>query len=143
MVNFAVITDSGADLSDDLIKRYDINIMPFSVILPDTNEVLKEKIDITNEEYYERVITAKIHPSTSQPNPNDMLKIINKVDKEGIENILYITMAASITGTYNTAHLAKKLYLQVAAQAFFIYRTLTTEASVPLSVFTRADFLGQ
>lgn len=112
MVNFAVITDSGADLSDDLIKRYDINIMPFSVILPDTNEVLKEKIDITNEEYYERVITAKIHPSTSQPNPNDMLKIINKVDKEGIENILYITMAASITGTYNTAHLAKKLYLQ-------------------------------
>ena len=117
MANFAVITVSGADLSKNLIDKYNIKIMPFSVILPDTNEVLKERIDITNEEYYERVITAKKHPSTSQPNPNDMLEIINEVDKEGIENILYITMAASITGTYSTALLAKKLYIKEGGKA--------------------------
>ncbi|NPD87345.1 MAG: DegV family protein [Asgard group archaeon] len=117
MVNFAVITDSGADLSKELIEKYNLKIMPFSVILPDTNEVLKEKIDITNEEYYERVITAKKHPSTSQPNPNDMLEIINEVDEKEIENILYITMAASITGTYSTAHLAKKLYEKKGGKA--------------------------
>lgn len=112
MVNYAVITDSGADLSEELIKKYNINIMPFSVILPDTNEILIERIDITNDEYYERVITAKKHPTTSQPNPNEMLEVFYKADKEGVENILYITMAASITGTYNTAHLAKKIYEQ-------------------------------
>ena len=117
MVNFSVITDSGADLSEELVKKYNIKIMPFTVILPDTNEVLKERISITNEEYYERVITAKIQPSTSQPNPNDMLEVIKEVDKEGIENILYITMAASITGTYSTAHLAKKLYKQKGGKA--------------------------
>jgi DegV family protein with EDD domain len=117
MSNFAVITDSGADLSNELIKKYDIKIMPFSVILPDTNEVLKEKIDITNDEYYERVITAKKHPSTSQPNPNDMLEIINEVEEKEIENILYVTMASSITGTYNTAHLAKKLYEKSGGKA--------------------------
>jgi DegV family protein with EDD domain len=110
MSNFAIITDSGADLSNELIEKYNLKIMPFSVILPDTNEVLKERIDITNDEYYERVITAKKHPSTSQPNPNDMLEVIKEVDEKGIENILYITMASSITGTYSTAHLAKKLY---------------------------------
>ena len=117
MKNYAVITDSGADLSEELIKKYNISIMPFSVILPDTNEVLKERIEITNEEYYERVITAKKHPSTSQPNPNDMLEVIKEIDKEGIEKILYITMAASITGTYSTAHLAKKLYEQNGGKA--------------------------
>jgi DegV family protein with EDD domain len=117
MTNFAVITDSGADLNSKLIEKYNIKIMPFSVILPDTNEILQERIDITNEEYYERVINAKKHPSTSQPNPNDMLEIINQVDGEGIENILYITMAASITGTYSTAHLAKKLYLKEGGKA--------------------------
>ena len=62
MKNYAVITDSGADLSEELVKKYNISIMPFSVILPDTDEVLKERIEITNEEYYERVITAKKHP---------------------------------------------------------------------------------
>lgn len=117
MANFAIITDSGADLSTNLIEKYNIKIMPFSIILPDTNEVLKERIDITNEEYYERVISAKKHPSTSQPNPNDMLEIINEADGEGIENILYITMAASITGTYSTAHLAKKLYIKGGGKA--------------------------
>jgi len=119
MVNFAIITDSGADLSEELIKKYNIHIMPFTVILPDTNEILKERIEISNKEYYERVITAKKHPSTSQPNPNDMLEIINKADGEGVENILYITMAASITGTYNTAHLAKKIYIERGGKARF------------------------
>jgi len=117
MKNSAIITDSGADLSNELIEKFNIKIMPFSVILPDTNEVLKERIDITNDEYYERVITAKKHPSTSQPNPNDMLEIINEVDQKGIENILYITMASSITGTYSTAHLAKKLYEKKGGKA--------------------------
>ncbi len=117
MHNYVVITDSGSDLSEELIKKYNISIMPFSVILPDTNEVLKERIEITNEEYYEKVITSKKHPSTSQPNPNDMLEVINEVEKEGIENILYITMAASITGTYSTAHLAKKLYEKKGGKA--------------------------
>ncbi len=116
MANFAVITDSGADLSDELIKKYDIRIMPFSVVLPDTNEVLKEKIEITNDEYYERVLTAKKYPTTSQPNLKDMLEIISSID-EKVENILYITMAASITGTYNTANLAKKIYLEKGGKA--------------------------
>lgn len=117
MNNYAVITDSGSDLSNDLIEKYNLHIMPFSVILPDTNEVLKERIDITNQEYYERVITAKKHPSTSQPNPNDMFEIFTKVDKENVENILYITMAASITGTYSTAHLAKRIYEEKGGKA--------------------------
>lgn len=117
MSKFTVITDSGSDLSEELIKKYKINIMPFSVIIPDTNEVLKERIDITNEEYYERVINAKKHPTTSQPNPNDMLEIIRKLDEEGFEGILYITMASSITGTYNTAHLAKKIFEKEGGKA--------------------------
>ncbi|MHA2357252.1 MAG: DegV family protein [Candidatus Heimdallarchaeaceae archaeon] len=117
MNKYVVITDSGADLSDELIQKYNINIMPFSVILPDTNEVLQERKDITNEEYYERVISAKKHPTTSQPNPNDMLQVIKKIDSEDLEGILYITMASSITGTYNTAHLAKKLYEKEGGKA--------------------------
>ena len=56
-------------------------------------------------------------PGTSQPNPKNMLEVINEVDKDGIENILYITMAASITGTYSTAHLVKNLYEKEGGKA--------------------------
>jgi DegV family protein with EDD domain len=117
MSRIAVVTDSGADLSEELIEKYKITIMPFSVILPDTNEVLKERIEISNQEYYERVITAKKHPTTSQPNPSDMLEIIRPLEDQGYEGILYITMAASITGTYSTAHLAKKVYEKEGGKA--------------------------
>ena len=116
MVNYAVITDSGADLSQELISKYGIYIMPFSVVLPDTDEVLKEGIDITNEEYYERVITAKKHPSTAQPNPADMLNIIHQIP-DNVVDILYITMASSLTGTFQTAHLARKLYKEKGGKA--------------------------
>ena len=117
MTNYAVITDSGADLSEGFIQKHNIFIMPFSVILPDTNEVLKERIEISNQEYYERVISAQKHPTTSQPNPNDMLEVIYEADKNGVENILYITMASSITGTFNTAHIAKRIYKEKGGKA--------------------------
>ena len=117
MERFCIVTDSGADLPEEIIKKYDFRIMPFSVVLPDTDEVLREKIDITNEEYYERVINAKKHPTTSQPNPNEMLTVFNELEKKGYEEIFYVTMAASITGTYNTAHLAKKLFVKEGGKA--------------------------
>ena len=116
MTKYAVITDSGADLSRDLIEKYNIYIMPFSVVLPDTDEVLKEGTDITNEEYYDRVITAKNHPSTAQPNPAEMLEIIYNIP-ETVTDILYITMASSLTGTFNSAHLAKKMYNEKGGKA--------------------------
>jgi DegV family protein with EDD domain len=117
MSKIAVMTDSGADLSPELIEKYRIKIVPFSVVLPDTEEVLKERIDISNAEYYERVITAKKHPHTSQPNPNDMVTIFKNLEREGYEEVLYITMAASITGTYSSAHLARKIYEKEGGKA--------------------------
>ncbi len=117
MKKYCLITDSGADLSKELIEKYKIRVNPFFVILPDTEESLKEGVDITNKEYYERVLTANNHPSTAHANPHDILELYKALESEGFEEIFYVTMASSVTGTNNTAHLAKRHYLRQGGKA--------------------------
>ncbi len=117
MVKFCILTDSGADLTNEMIKKYNFKIVPFSVVLSDTDEVLKERIEISNEDYYNRVLTAKNHPTTAHPNPHEMLTIFKELENEGYQEIFYITMAASITGTFSTAHLAKKIFEKEGGKA--------------------------
>ena len=144
MVKFCVLTDSSADLTGDMIKKYDFRIIPFSVVLTDTNEILKEKIEITNADYYERVVTAKNHPTTAHPNPNEMLTIFQELDKEGYEEIFYVTMASSLTGTYSTAHLAKKIFVKEDGKAnITIYDSYQATMAIGLQAIKAYQFLQE
>ncbi|MDH3861793.1 MAG: DAK2 domain-containing protein, partial [Gammaproteobacteria bacterium] len=66
---FAVITDSGADISDADMERLDIHMVPCRIQFGDHGYL--DKVSITIDEFYEELETNPHHPTTSQPAPGD------------------------------------------------------------------------
>lgn len=50
MSKIRIVTDSTADLSQELVERYQIKVVPLDVLIEGT--AYKDKIDLTNEEFY-------------------------------------------------------------------------------------------
>jgi len=64
MPKVAIVTDSTAYIPEDLVSSYNISVVPLVVIWGE--ETLRDNIDISPNEFYERLSQAKIMPSTSQ-----------------------------------------------------------------------------
>ena len=66
-----IVTDSTAYLLPETVARYDIRVVPLKVIFG--NESFAEGVDITNEEFYQRLTKSKALPTTSQPSVSDFI----------------------------------------------------------------------
>ena len=101
-----IITDSTADFSNEEAINYNIEVVPLLVNFG--ANFYRERIDITSEGFYERLMTAKELPGTSQPSPNDFLRIFHDAcDKH--DDVIVITISSKLSGTYQNCVLAQKL----------------------------------
>jgi DegV family protein with EDD domain len=99
----AVVIDSSAYLSGDVIERYGLLVAPLSVAL-DGQEYL-EGVDITADEFYGQLSSVK-SVSTSQPSVGRIIELYEGAAKGGAEEIVSIHIGANISGTVQSARLA-------------------------------------
>jgi DegV family protein with EDD domain len=101
LANFKIICDSCSDLDLETASKYDIEIISFYCSLDRIN-YLREHIDISNEEFYEKLISDKtLYPKTSFPSEKDYLDKFNYFLNDGID-ILYISMSSKLSGAYQS-----------------------------------------
>ena len=100
-----IVTDSTAYLSSEDIARYDVHVVPLKVIFG--TDAYSEGIDITTEEFYKRLATAKTLPTTSQPSVNDFTRIYGELAQGG-HPILSIHISSNLSGTINSAMAARE-----------------------------------
>lgn len=105
-----IIADSTCDLSEEIIKKYNIDIAPLNIIINGTS--YKDRIDISPDEFYEMLPKLENLPTTSMPSPEEYLKIIDKAIEEGYTEILCINMSSGTSGSYQSAVLAKELFFE-------------------------------
>lgn len=101
-----IVCDSTCDLPTEMLSQLGIPMVPLKVLFGD--EAMKDKVDILPDEFIHRLTTSKVHPSTSQPAPEDFTQAFARLDallKDGDE-ILCLTLSSKISGTYNSAKLA-------------------------------------
>ena len=103
MKNIKIVTDSSCDLNKDIIDRYNIEIVPLNVAFGDDIYVDGE---IEKPEFYKMMDESSTLPKTSCPSPE---KFMNSYEGEE-DNIIVITLASKLSGTYSTAVLAKNLF---------------------------------
>lgn len=103
MKNIKIVTDSSCDLNKDIIDKYNIEIVSLNVAFGDDIYVDGE---IENHEFYKMMDNSPELPKTSCPSPE---KFMNSYEGEE-DNIIVITLASKLSGTYSTAVLAKKLF---------------------------------
>lgn len=104
MSDFKIICDSLADIPENLVKQYDIEVIPLTIIINDIE--YKDGQNLTNEEFYKLIKECNEIPKTSQATYIQFAEIFKKyLDQE--KKILYISGSSKVTGTYQSAMITK------------------------------------
>ena len=102
--NIALITDSTNDLPHKLREKYNIRVVPLTIVWGEKQYL--DGVDITPQEFYERLGTTPDHPTTSQPTPEDFTHAYEAAVADGAEEILVITISSAMSGTIESARSA-------------------------------------
>lgn len=102
----AIVTDSTATIPSDLVKKYQIKVIPQCLIWEE--KTYRDGIDITPREFYERLKNSKDLPTTSQPSAGEFFEFFSKV-AEGYDEILGIFISDELSGTVDSARAARDM----------------------------------
>ncbi len=105
MNKIKIITDSLSDIPKKLADELNITVVPLTVRFG--TEEYKDGIDITNEDFYRKVEKSEEIPSTSQVPPSEFKSAYEKALEEGYEYIIVINGSSRVSGTHQSAILAK------------------------------------
>lgn len=106
MSTFAIVTDSTSYIPSDLTKKYGITVAP-QVLIWD-NQTYRDGIDIQPADFYSRLKTAKVIPSTSQVSPATVQEIFQGLVDKGMP-VLGIFISSKLSGTLQSAIQAKEM----------------------------------
>ncbi len=109
MIN-KIVADSSCDLNEDLKQRMDVKLVPFKIDIDDDSFVDDKNMDICE-------LIRKMHASpnpikTSCPSPGDFA---NEYDAD---NVYVVTISEQLSGTYNSAILAREMVLERTSEKF-------------------------
>lgn len=107
MKKIAWITDTAAQLDDAFIQRHHVYVLPLSVVFDDG--AYRESIDLTQEEFYDKLRAAKVSPKTSQPAIGEMLALYEKLQAEGYDFAVALHLSSGLSGTFNSAESAAEM----------------------------------
>ena len=100
-----VVTDSTSDISPDEAEGLGVRIVPALVAFGD--DVFRDRIDITPSEFYERLVSSREFPKTSQPSVEAFASVYREVAAEG-HDIASIHVSSKLSGTLNSASIASE-----------------------------------
>lgn len=101
-----VVTDSTADLPPQLAEELGVTVVP--VYLRFGDDVYRDRLDISEDEFYQRLQHDPVHPNTTQPAPQDFTDVYQKLS-QGADGIISIHVSGKLSGTYNAALQGKRL----------------------------------
>lgn len=104
-----IVTDSTAYLLLETIERYDIRVVPLRVTFG--TEAYAEGLDITNEEFYQKLAKSSRLPTTSQPPVSDFIRVYSELVQDG-HPIFSIHISGKLSGTINSALAAREAFPQ-------------------------------
>ena len=92
-----IVTDSVSDLSPQIAEELGITVVPLNVHFG--TEVYRDGIDLTSDQFYDRLTTSKVLPVTSTPTPQTVADACDMLTEE-TDEILIITISNKLSGTY-------------------------------------------
>lgn len=101
-----IITDSTSDIDLKYAQELNVEVVPLKVIID--GKEYKDRIDLQPEEFYDLLVNSQTLPSTSQPSPQDFVYLYETA-KNNNDSVIVITLSSVISGTYQSANLAKDL----------------------------------
>lgn len=104
-MEFKIIGDSCCDLNEELKTKMNVEIVPLTIEVEGKTYIDDESLDTL--ELLKDMKKSSKTPRTSCPSPNDYM-----MTYKGEEDVFVVTLSSELSGSYNSAVLAKKLYLE-------------------------------
>lgn len=105
MPKVKIVTDSTACLSPELVTEHGISVVPLKVVFG--KESYSDGVDITNEEFYQKLVQTKSAPSAMQPSTADFIRTYEKLTQDG-HPVLSIHISGRLSDTIESALGARK-----------------------------------
>lgn len=97
-----IVTDCTSDLTEELLKKHDIKVLPLYVTFGE--ESYRDGIDITTEELYKKVEEYGSLPKTAALPPAQFIDLFNTYSPD--EDVIFMGIGSNFSGTYQSAYIA-------------------------------------
>lgn len=104
--DIALITDSTCDIPADLAAQHQLMIVPHTIVWG--NEQYLDRVELRPEEFYQRVRSGKVIPTTAQATAQQFLAAFNEAAAIGYKEICVITLSNRLSGAVQSALEAAK-----------------------------------
>ena len=125
-----ILVDSSADYTTEELKSRNMELVPITITIGENN--YQDGVTITRNEFYDILTTSSEFPKTAQPSPQDFLDFFEDAKEKG-DTIIYICLSSGLSGTFQSATLAKNM-----AEYDNIY--LVDSLSATLAIRILADY---
>lgn len=123
MAKICIVTDSTSDLPNELLERYAITMIPLEVIVDGV--AYKDRVEISNEEFYEKLKQCSELPTTSRISVGKFAEVYTQLANEGAEHIFSIHLSGDLSGTVEGAAVAADMVKDKVAVHVIDSRTAT------------------
>lgn len=103
-----VVTDSTSDIPERVAKALDIDVVP--AILTIQDKTYRDGIDLTRDEFYQRLPNLKTPPTTAVPSSLAFEQVYQKCFDSGDEHVLSIHLSAKLSGMINVVNQAAQKF---------------------------------
>ena len=101
-----IVTDSACDLPKELIKQYQIHVVPLYINIG--NKSYLDGVEMDHNAFYNGLEGFDHHPQTAAPGPEPFEKIYNSISNGGNDEILSIHVSGSLSATITSAQKAAR-----------------------------------
>ena len=106
----AEVVDSTADIPQPIRQELNIAVVPLTILFG--KETFQDGVDLSNDDFYRRLIEGDIHPSTSQPSPGLFAETYERLAQDH-DGIISIHLSGNLSGTVRSAQQAIEMVPQI------------------------------
>lgn len=103
----AIVTDSGSDLTTEIIGDLEIRVVPLKIKIGDNH--YKDGVNLSKREFWQKLLNEKVIPKTAQPSPAEFREVYEELFDRGYEKIISIHVSNKLSGTHQAAKVAKEM----------------------------------
>ena len=127
---FAVVTDSTADLPNEWRDRYQIGIVPLKVLFG--TETFRDRVDMTDEQFFARLAASSTLPTTSAPSPGEFAEVYQRLARDH-DGCISIHIGEQLSATAEAARVGAS-----SVDGFPVHVIDSQTVSMPIAFLCRA-----
>lgn len=125
MSKIKIITDSTGYITKEYAEKENITVVPLNYVFDEIS--YKEGFKGEFDEFFERLGSTKLFPTTSQPSAGEFVDAFENAFEDDYDEIVAILISSKLSGTYNSAMLAKNI---LEDKSITIIDTLTSASNL-------------